>query len=718
MAVNSNPPTPGAGASSGKRVLVGTNVFVATALVVAIVVVAQLIAFRAHRRWDMTSSGVNSLSEGTENLLRGLDQNVRITSLYFETDREDDDQSHYRRGTQDLLDLYEATNRSAVRAEWVNPLKDHEKFQALLARLREKPAFNKEIGDYQARIDEYGNVLDAKIRTLVASELEAVSGFPTPIGQTGDAGPLAPVEQALGQLNEMLDIAREQMDGYALADNPQFGLATAELRSLYGRVSQTLKNIAKFGTEQAARDPKLSTAEADFLRAAGSRYAEVVAALEGETTRLGDLEPLKFDDLAAQLVPTGNAILVETDEDAKIVDFSSVWPPVQQGMGGRVDFKQRAFKGEEKLTSAILRTTHKEQTAIVFVRYGGAPLFGGGMPMMGQQPGPYARMKQQLEDANFVVEEWDLKTSEAPPTIEPAPTRTIHVVLKPSPPQRGPMGQPMNDPPFGENHRLALLDAIGDNGRALFIAGWHPGMFGPIPGTYEFADYLRDTWGITVESDALLVQTVNTAPGQYVPQQGFHIMRDLAVSDHDIVSGALARELGLPLCAPLMLSEPAPEGVERVVLATVEPRDGIWAEKDLPGFIETARSGDPLSKQPEDEEGPFVVAVAATKGDAKVVVVSSAEFAMDAVAFAEGFMLTSRGLAVRRFNPGNAMLVTNAMHWLNDNTEFMNIGTPIEGAVLEIANGSTVKAVQALTIFVWPLIALVGGGVAWWVRRR
>ena len=73
---------------------------------------------------------------------------------------------------------------------------------------------------------------------------------------------------------------------------------------------------------------------------------------------------------------------------------------------------------------------------------------------------------------------------------------------------------------------------------------------------------------------------------------------------------------------------------------------------------------------------------------------------------------------MRSRNPGNVTLLINSLHWLNDNTEFMNIGKPVEAAVLEIPSESTVKAVQALTIFVWPMLALVCGGVAWWIRRR
>jgi hypothetical protein len=150
--------------------------------------------------------------------------------------------------------------------------------------------------------------------------------------------------------------------------------------------------------------PNLGEGERAFLQESGNRYADVVAKIEAETTKLQELEPLELDTLASQLGPTNNAILVETEEDAKVVDFSEVWPPIDPGMGGRVRFDKRAFKGEQELTSAILRVTHKEQTAVVFVRYGGPPLFFGGMPGMPQQQGaPYMMVKDQLEDANFMV---------------------------------------------------------------------------------------------------------------------------------------------------------------------------------------------------------------------------------------------------------------------------------------------------------------------------
>ena len=125
-----------------------------------------------------------------------------------------------------------------------------------------------------------------------------------------------------------------------------------------------------------------------------------------------------------------------------------------------------------------------------------------------------------------------------------------------------------------------------------------------------------------------------------------------------------------------------------------------------------------IEKTESELDGPFTLAAAAEKGEAKVVVVSSAGVAADQIAFAQQMFMTSQGLGIRNPNPGNAALILNSLHWLNDNEEFMNLGQPITAAVLAIPGPSTVRWVKALTIFGWPALALCFGGLAWWVRRR
>ncbi len=726
MAVDNNDIKPVASSASAvRRFGIGVNVIVAIIMVAGIAGVVQAIAYAVPRRWDMTSSGVNSLSEGTENLLRGLEQNTRLTSLYFETDLEEPDQQRYRRAVQDLLELYASTNRGKVTAEWINPLSHHDKFKELTKRLRDKPASKKAIGAYAARVDKYTGEFDGLMRRLVATELDAIGALGGGLGEQGPPESLARVEFLLTRWRDTLGLKREEIDALMPLDNPQYAPAANNLKAVYADFIGALKNIARYGEEMLARNPDLGGGEADFLRDPGNRYASLIADLEAEQTALQELEPLKSDDVLMQLVPTGNAVLVETDEDAFVVDFSSVWPPInEQQRGPRVRFEDRAFKGEEKITAAILRATHKEQTAVVFVRYGGGPLFTGGF-MPGQPPAPYTTMKQQLGDANFMVEEWDLKGSTTPPEIDPAPTRTIYVILKPTAPPRGQFGQPGQEPPFAESHRRAILDALGDDGRALFIAGWAPGPFGPIPSTYEYNDYLKDTWGLEIDTSALLIQTTETAPGRYnVTNRFFYNMGGCETTDHDIVRGARARELMLPWCAPINLPDTPPEGVKFDELVVLTGHPGIWGVKELQKyeaqFMERKSRGEKpyLTKEPGDLLGPFKLGVAAAKGDAKIVVVSSREFAVDEVAFARQFSIGPQGIVMRSRNPGNVTLLINSLHWLNDNTEFMNIGQPIDMAVLEIPDKSSERFVKVLTMFVWPALALCCGGVAWWVRRK
>jgi len=510
---------------------------------------------------------------------------------------------------------------------------------------------------------------------------------------------------------------RETVDSLMFLDDPQYSAAVNELKGVYRAFTDTLNRIERYGANEVATKPSLSPGAVEYLSTAGDRYATLVKAVEAEKTELQELEPLTFDDLLRQLGPTSNPVLVETGDDALVVDFSSVWPPLDPNMsGGRVPFRNRAFKGEEKVTAAILRATHKEQTAVVFVRYGGQPLFLGGFAP-GMRAAPYATMKQQLEDANFVVEEWDLKTGDTPPEINPSPTRTIYVVLKPTPPQRGPMGQPSQEPPFSESNERAFLDAMGDAGRALFIAGWYPGPFGPMPSTYEYNDYLDQTWGIKVDTSTLLLQVASIEPGKFLPRRDSSILRSMEVAEHPIVSGPQWR-MALPMCAPLELSGSPPEGVEQVPLVLHPRREDVWGVRNIGEYERQLKERSYMTRVDGDLEGPFTLAVAATNGDAKVVTISAAEFATDGVAFARELVLASEGFQLRSRNPGNVTLFVNSLHWLNDNTQFMNIGRPIDLAVLEVESPSTVKVVQALTIVVWPVLALVCGGVAWWVRRR
>lgn len=720
MAVETRPDHKPAAPGSGRRMLVGAHVVLMTLLALAVVGVFQYLGVKIPKRWDLTSSAVNSLSEGSEKLIRGLDSNVRLTSLYFKTDIEAEDQQRYRQAVENLLSLYESLNRSKVVADWINPLSDHEKMKALFRRLREKKNYASELETYKSHIDRF-HELNARIASLLESESSSVRQLTAGVvGESRAARVLSPIETLISQLTNELDLTVKQAEAFSVPDDPQYSAAVGEIKRLYRTLTDRFKKLTDYANGEAARGGELSPATVEYLRGVGGRNASLVSTLEEELKTLDALEPLKLDNILRELRPNANLILVETDAEAMIVDFDKVFPPLDPNAAGRVGFSRRAFKGEEQLTSAILRITHKDQTAVVFVRYGGSPLFFGGFP--GQGAAPYAQMRKQLEDANFVVEEWDLKSTTDMPKIDPPPTRTIFVVLRPTPPQRNPMlGQQPPDPPFAEHHRQALMQAMGDNPRALFIAGWEPpsGMSPiPMPTTYEFNEYLKTTWGVSADTSALLVEFVSFAPGKYMPaRRDFFNLTGAATGSHDIVRSPQSRLIALPFCAPLTIAEKPPEGVTLEKLVWQPKKDGVWGVKNLQKYQEQQTEQDYLSRVEGDLEGPFDLAVAGTKGESKIVVVSSRSFAEDNFAFAAQLALTSEGITMRNPNPGNATLMVNALHWLNDNTRFLNIGQPIEAAVLAV-DPKAVARVKVVTIVLWPALALLAGGVAWWIRRR
>ncbi len=704
----------------GRRVLIGANV------VLTVVVAGAIVAFL---QWmgtmggfvDMTTTSINSLSEPTQKLLSDLDTNVRLTSLYFETDVENEDQKKYRTAVSDLLALYEATNRSKVTRDAINPLQDHEKRRAMLARLKEKSRFKEQVVKQTAAFDAFRDEVQPKIGEWLNGEMSLIEPLSGGLGGGGDRL-VAQIRQMLSGLQQEMDEVQRAVTEMVTAESPTYSQAKSELRQFYDRLHKNLETVAQKGPEYALKSRNtLGQPEVDFLSGAGQRYRAIMEEIASRRDELDKADRVELEDVLQAMGPTSNPILVETDDDAKIVDFNDVWPAARDGgMGRNPGFNERGFKGEEKLTSAILRATHKEQTAVVFVHFGGPPLFFGGM--QGLPPAPYAQMKQVLEDANFMVSDWDLKAAKELPALDPKPTRIIFIVLKPTPPQQGQFGQPPQEPAFSEVEEEALLSALKENPRAMFIAGWHPGQMGPMGpmpgGGYEFNDYLEKEWGLKVDTGILLMKFRSVGPGQYMADRGTGVMQDVELADHVIVSRLHSDPMMLPSCCPLTKA-PAVPGVTLRSLVTAPGVDGLWGVKDLNKYREQLPPAqDYFTKVEGDLDGPFDLAVAGEKGSAKMVVVASSEFATDEAALSPKMMMTSQGIAFGIMNPGNSALFINALHWLNDNESYMNLGKPIQMQTIQVPGPGTVKTVHALAMVGWPLAAVAAGLVVMFIRRR
>lgn len=697
----------------GRHLWIGANVVLGVLIATAIVVLAQWGAFRKNVKFDLTNTGVNSLTPGTEKLIQGLDQKIRLTGMYFQTDLEAEDQAKYRRKVEDLLALYQSANRSLVETETFNPLQDHAKRERLIERLYGLEKFKEQSQPHRDEIDKFRHELASRVSQFFESELESVLELEGQLADESEKDDLSQIQSVLDRWQRELGFVSEDIEEAIDVPQPRFGAATTAIATYCSNLARDLNAIVAF----VGRRQPVSSPVADYFDSIETRYRPLVNALESEASAARELPAVELEAILRQMGPTSNTVIVETQREAKTVTFSQMWAPLNPNaasMSTRI--ADRVFKGEEKITSAVLQLTQEEKTAVVFVRYGGSPLFFGGMP--GQGRAPYTQLKELLEDANFVVKEWNVQSTSTPPEIDPPPVRTIHVVLRPTP---SPMGMQMQaqQPPFGNSHRQNVLDQLGEAPRAIFLAGWQPGPFGAFPEPYQYESYLNEEWGIHVSSNLLLLDAImGQRPGEYFLAQRSLFISEFALSDHLLVRDLGDRPALFTNVSPLELASQHPEGATVERLVWCEKRESLWGVKNIQAYMQKMRPGQGVAKEPDDPYGPFTLAAAATKGEGKIVVLGSNDFMSDRIAMASMMALTSRGLTLRQRNPGNVHLILNTLRWLNDQTEWMDVGKPVEMGTINIKKGPALSLVKTMVGGVWPAMALVCGLGVWWVRRR
>jgi ABC-type uncharacterized transport system involved in gliding motility auxiliary subunit len=98
---------------TGRGVRYGSNTALVLMLVIALAVLANYLAVRHHKRFDLTRTQVNTLSPQTKKILRGLKGPVKITAFYSQA------AGGYQE-MQDLLQEYQYGSRE-IKAQMVDP---------------------------------------------------------------------------------------------------------------------------------------------------------------------------------------------------------------------------------------------------------------------------------------------------------------------------------------------------------------------------------------------------------------------------------------------------------------------------------------------------------------------------------------------------------------------------------------------------------------------
>ena len=732
-----------------RRVVFGFNVLIQAVVVTAVVVLVIWTADRFKAQTDLTGSGRNSLSSRTTQLLRGLDQNLRITAVYAEPDKRDTVGIKRRLQLQDLLELYQRSGGARVSVALLDPTQQKGQTDKLLARLLELPAYKDEARPHQEALEKFA-ALSGQIKDMTAAESKQLEELAKADAQLGKNRNLAIIRLNMQDVAQNAQEVMQKVDELSKGEVPQFGQAVKAVKDFATSAETFLRDAAAWMAGEAQSLSGITPDLKAFFDGASARFEPVLAETRTLLEKTKDLKEVKVEELYRNLTAwrTSPPVLVENEREARVVSFWDLWvPPSEPGAPVGPDGDDRVFAGEAAVSSAVLQLTQKEKTGVVFVRYGGQPLltpdFSRMNPMMRQMPrSPYQELNQLLQKAGFQTAEWNVQEQKTPPAVEGA-VRKAFVVLPPEPP---PQQDPMRPaPPAGmkPEDRKAVLDAVDDAGAAVFLAGWAQPT-SPIPGmagTYEYADYIKTTWGVDVLCRYLTLHFAphQEKPGTWVPASGQPqvLTTDdvVKLTDHPIGAQLRADRAAFVLAAPLGVpkAESLPTNVKVEPIAEVTRTQDVWGCGNIMALEEQFKRRQGVTPGAEDLTAPFALAVAATKTitqaaadgagptlpEKRVVVFGSEQFAEDEFAQASGLSQVGNKLVLGPLYPANGDLFVNALHWLTGEANRIAV-CPRKGEAprLKDLTEAWSNRLPYLLVGVWPGLALVAGIAVWAVRRR
>lgn len=731
-----------------RRLVFGVNVIVQAILAAAVVVAVIWITDKFNFQADLTGTGRNSLSSRTTQLLKHLDQNVRITAVFAEPDKRDEIGQKRRRAMRDLLDLYEQAGGGHVTTALLDPSTEKGSTDKLLQRLLELPAYKNEAQPHQEALAKSAELTE-QIKSLAESEIARLDELARGDAQLARDRNFAIVRNNLRQIGRDAAETQEKIQDLTHGEIPRFGQAVKDVRESVKNAELLLRDASTWMSTDGQSTAGISPDLQAFFKDAPGRYEPVLKEMRDLVQKTENLKDVKVEELYSGLTRwrTGPPVLVETEREAKIVPFWDLWvPPSEPGAPTGPDGDDRVFAGETAISSAVLQLTQKEKTAVVFVRYGGQPLlrpdFSQMNPMMMQQMprAPYQEMNALLEKAGFVTQEWDVAQQKTPPKVENT-IRTLYIVLPPEPPEQPDPRRPSPKAGLTPEDRKIVLDAVNAAGMAVFLAGWAPPT-APYPGAvgnYEYADYLKSTWGVDVQYNDL---TLHFMPhperkDQWVPagRQPQVITTDdvVRLTEHPIGAPLAADRAAFVLAAPIRIlpaeSRPASEKID--VVAEVRKTTDAWACGDISALEQQLKRTQGVRPGPTDVMAPFPIAVAATKDAGgtetttepaqpqRIVVFGSERFAEDALAQASGLQQRGNALVLGPLYPANSDLLINALHWLTGEANRIAVG-PHAGELPRLTklNEAWTARLPWLLVGVWPVLALVAGFGVWIVRRK
>jgi ABC-type uncharacterized transport system involved in gliding motility auxiliary subunit len=319
---------------------------------------------------------------------------------------------------------------------------------------------------------------------------------------------------------------------------------------------------------------------------------------------------------------------------------------------------------EQLLTSALIRLMNPESKTIYFLTGHGEynPEDEGNES--------YAFLKNRLEAKNYIVKLLNLLVTNSIPE-----DANLIVIAGPTKPV--------------SNEEVELLSEYLESGNAMLI------LEDPLPFT-EFgevqdplANYLSDSWGITLGNDVVVDFSSNQPLIAVANQYGIHTITQKMSNLASI----------FPTARSLVASEVISEGVSQANLILTSSQS--WAETDFASL----ESGNIDPDGEDDVLGPISIAMVAEnfESSARIVVFGDSDFASDAYIHAYG----------------NLDMIVNSIDWAIGEEDLINL-TPKEQTqrVLLTPQESTINLIFLVSIVILPGIVVLSGISAWITRRK
>jgi uncharacterized protein YukE len=714
-----------------RRMKYGTNVAVSIVAALALMVLLNWMAQRNFQRFDFTATRRYSLSEKTHKVLDRLEKDHQLVTL-LEEPRDLPRRAELMKRLRDLTEEY-ARYSEHLSGRHINPASDVQRLEQFYGELESRykdelrPA-REATNQAQSALETLRNHL-ARIRSAFG-EQDAAPLEGSSLAQFGQR-----VRRALGRMDQRFDATTQQVQKALDRPLPAVGQAQDQLGQLFSEIEDGLLKPLSQRIDSAAQKEGLSGAAQERVLAIQERVRAARDRLKPARQRLQENgAPEDYAQLREQLQQNPDTVVLLGPERVQALAFKDLYKQsrqAQQQQGERAT-PEITFLGEEKITGALISQTLEQRPLVVFVNPGQRPATG--------QRGRFSRVAEQLQAANFQVEEWQPGGGGR----GRSPRRRGGQNAEPPEPKPGQRSAWILLPGGGGGRRAMMMGGGGGGSRkavehlrkrlaagdgALVLTQGAGGGGNPMQqamggGGGSPVEPLLQEYGVRVQSEKTLLRQAQGRGGQSraVPQVTISNWPDASPigralsGTRGVFLGASPLKLDAGRSAGTQPADQAEDGekVEATPIAQVQGRR-IWPSSQMPSPRQ--RGGEQPEFKPEKAGGPFVTVASVQKGKTRLVVAGGSAWASDR---ATGYGRLGPGTAdmAGAAFPANVELFVNGVYWLVGLDDLIAAGAETQ-AIPRLAGMARETWWGLFWSLVLGLPALVFAlGIGVWVTRR